>query len=171
MRQYTAQVGLIPGVHSIGDWLIQTFTHSTVHHVVIALNEHECIGAEPGGAKIRPIKDFPTAIWSSFGLTKDEKIHITTWARKREGVAYNWWCDLAIGLSFAFRTKVPRWLENYLSSDYVYECAQLAQAAYTQAGIDLFPGTLPGQCYPGSFIPIFKANGWIHDDKPRQVQP
>ena len=162
MIDYTAQIGLTLDGRGWFARIIQVVTRSPANHVVIGLDNIFCIGAEPGGAKIRRIDSFTNIVWSDFDLTSAQRKTISLWARNREGVAYSFLADIAIGLSFIFHDRTPRWLENYLSSDYVYECAQLAQAAYLSANIDLFDGKLlPGEVFPGSFVPIFRSHGWM----------
>ena len=65
----TGQIGLRR--HS-GGWVgkaIEWATRSHTHHVVVAVSETVCISAEPGGARYRPITDYPSLVWSRFGLT------------------------------------------------------------------------------------------------------
>ena len=162
MHNYQGQIGLSLNGKGWFATVIRWVTRSPANHVVIGLNNHECIGAEPGGAKIRRIDSFTDVTWSSFGLTDKQRRDIAKFARQREGVPYSWLTDVAIGVAMLLRTRVPRRLAEYLSSDYVYECAQLAQAAYLEAGIDLFDGKLlPGEVYPGSFVPVFRQHGWM----------
>jgi hypothetical protein len=160
MAQLTGQIGVIYGTQSLLKWLVQKITRSNAHHVVVAISETECIGAEPGGAVIRPITDFPNAVWSQFDLTEVERAEIVEWCHEHVGVRYSYLTDAAIAISFLFGIRLPHWLQAYLSSDLILECAQLADLAYRAADRNLFPNRFPGQIYPGSFIPVFDAHGW-----------
>ena len=43
-----------------------------------------------------------------------------------------------------------------------YQCAQLADAALQHAGVHVFRDDRPyGAVYPGSFVPVFQAFGWL----------
>jgi hypothetical protein len=162
MMSRAGQIGLC--LHGKG-WfstIIHWVTKSPANHVIVAISDTHCIGAESPGAVIRPISHFNDVVWSDFDLTVWQRQHIVRWAKRHDGVPYSWWADIAIGLSKLLRTRAPKWLEDYLASDGEYECAQLAQCAYLAAGIDLFDGKYrPGEVYPGSFVPIFKMNGWM----------
>lgn len=162
MNSLTGQIGLC--MHGKGwfSWLIHKITKSPANHVVIAISPRLCIGAEPGGARIRRIDEFDDIVWSRFQLKPRERHAIVTWVHHREGIKYSWLADIAIAVAKITKTKSPLWLERFLASDKEYECAQLAQCAYLHAGIDLFDGKyLPGEVYPGSFVPVFKENGWL----------
>lgn len=156
------QIGLIPHPQSLMEHAIQIVTESTVHHVVIATSDTLCVGAEPGGAKERPQSDFADAIWSNFNLTDAQTALIVSYAHDHIGTPYGYFTDAAIAASLILHYKTPKWIAGYLSSDYVLECAQLADSAYASAGIHLFTdGRLPGTVYPGSFEPIFESHGWM----------
>jgi hypothetical protein len=161
-KPHAGQIGLC--LHGKG-WfsaVIHWITKSPANHVIIALDDKYCIGAESPGAIIRPVSHFKDVVWSDFKLTTWQRQHIVHWARRHNGVPYAWWTDIAIGVSKLLRTRAPKWLEDILASDGEYECAQLAQCAYLSAGIDLFDGQYrPGEVYPGSFVPVFKKNGWM----------
>jgi hypothetical protein len=120
------------------------------------------IGAEPGGAVIRPEDFYADTIWSHFPLTPDEALGGATWARAREGRPYSWGADGLIAVSLVLGIHTPRYVLERLDDDKEYECAQLGDAMLTKgAGIQVFTdGRAPGGVFPGSFEPIFKANGW-----------
>jgi hypothetical protein len=160
MTTRAGQIGLIHKAKGPAGWLIQVITRSKANHVIIALDDETCIGAEPGGAKIRPISYFEDVIWSDFDLTDTQRTEIVTWARAKEGTPYAYLADIAIGLTFLLGIRTPRRLIGYVSTEYILECAQLADIAYRNAGIVLFPDHFPGQIFPGSYIPLFKQRGW-----------
>jgi uncharacterized protein YycO len=157
------QIGLVyytgfhPLSHAIARW-----TRSPVSHTVIAINETECVGAEPKGARRRPISYFGHVIWSRFDYTDEQRAIVVDFAERRIGVPYSYLTDAAIAAAFLLHRRTPKVIEDYLSSDYVYECAQLADAALLAAGIHAFDdGRLPGTVYPGSFVPLYRRNGWM----------
>ena len=166
---HAGQIGLVSASKwSFWSWIIQVVTRSRFNHVIIGIGlvdgVESCIGAEPGGAKVRPVSFFDTEIvvWSDFKLGEKRRKKIVAWVKEREGRPYSYVTDLAIGLALILPGSIPKWLAAYLSSDYIYECAQLGQAAYLAAGIDLFDGKLlPGECFPGSFTAVFEKNGWL----------
>lgn len=162
---YTGQIALIPGGSS---WIaqgIELVTASDVCHVIIGIDEEYCIGAEPGGAKIRPISYWDTAVWSRFEFSEAQALACASWARAREGRPYNFIDDALIGIEDLSHLQLPEWFMKGYSTDTSYECAQLADAALSfGAGISVFnDGRLPGQVAPGSFEPFFKERGWWHD--------
>lgn len=162
MPDYTGQIGLVP--HPVHFWprVIAWATHSTVYHSVLAVDNTRAVSAEPGGAVFRPLNFWLDTIWSDFDLTDEQRENISDWGVKHIHTPYNFIDDLAIGLAMVFGLHTPKWLQGYLSSDYVLECAQLCDSAYRAAGIQLFDGgRLPGAVFPGSFVPIFTAHGWM----------
>lgn len=158
----TGQIGLIPDGKSFVPQAIQWITSSDVYHVVIAISETECIGAEPGGAKIRPIDYWSNVMWSNFPLTPQQAQDTADWARAKEGVAYNYVDDLLIGAECLMKVKFPEIIMRHYDNGKSYECAQLADAALTHGGgYKVFNDNRhPGQVYPGSFEPLFKQYGW-----------
>ncbi|WP_284984287.1 hypothetical protein [Arthrobacter sp. efr-133-TYG-118] len=162
MSGLTGQIGLIP--HP-GSWIAKAicwFTKSDVFHVVIALDDKTCIGAQPNGVTITPMSAWPTAIWSRFPLTEAQAKGCADWARAREHRPYNFVADAIIGIECRTGVRFPRWITRHFSSDATYECAELADAALTLgAGIQVFTdGRDFGLVYPGSFQQLFKDRGW-----------
>jgi hypothetical protein len=157
----TGQIGLIPHNGKIIPELIALVTHSESSHTVVAISETECLGAEPLGARIRPISDFPTAIWSHFDLTNTQRAAIVNWTYNHEGTPYSYLDDAAIGIALLTGIETPAFVRRYLDSTGHLICSQLADLAYQAAGIQLFDdGRVPGAVYPGSYEPIYKARGW-----------
>lgn len=156
------QVGLIPDGNTIIPELIDWATRSTVHHVIIAISDTECIGAEPGGAVIRPLSFFRNAIWSQFDLSPQQAQDTADWARAREGRPYNWVDDGIIGFQCITGIVFPKFVTDHYDNDDSYECAQLADAALTHgANISVFDDNRPpGLVYPGSFEKLYREKGW-----------
>jgi len=158
---YTGQIGLVPHPQTPAEHLIDWVTRSPVHHSVVAISETECVSCEPGGALLRPLSRFPDAIWSHFDHTPAETAGIVGWARAHVGAPYGWLQFFAIGVALLTKTHTPDWLRRYLNSGKSFECAQYCDAAYTAAGIYLFKDAVPSDVYPGMFVPIWGAHGWM----------
>lgn len=156
------QIGLIPHGHTVIEDGIEYFTHSDVFHVICYLDDGTCLGAQPGGAKIRPNSDFPDAITSRFPLTLEQQQNAVTWARAREGRPYSWAADGLIAVNETMGIRTPKFVLDRLDDDREYECAQLGDAMLSKgAGLQVFTDNrAPGAVFPGSFEPLFKANGW-----------
>jgi hypothetical protein len=157
----TGQVGVClnagPGIGV----LVEEFQHSVAFHCVVAISETEAIGAEPGGAKIRPIDYWPNTVWSNFDLTYAEYKGIAYWARAREGRPYAY-LDIAIlAVHLRLGWPIPEWLGRWMSRDNSYICSELAACAlYYGAGKTLFGKTWPGEVTPDTWLKLFETNGW-----------
>lgn len=175
MLQYTGQFALVNHKKGFVPWAIKVITNSPVNHVIQGISETECLSCEPGGAVIRLISDFPDAQWSEYPLTDEERDAVVKFWRDRVGVAYGYLTDAVIGLSQLFRFRTPRWIERYISSDYVYECAEMAWAGYKAAGRDLSEDVgqplLPGDVFPGTYVPLWKKRGWWKPEVPAKFRP
>jgi hypothetical protein len=161
MSSGPGQVGLIPGSSNIIQYGICKVTRSHVAHTILDIGGGECISAEPGGAKIRPLTDFPTAIWSSYAITPQQATVAAAWGRAQEGVPYNFFDDAVIGIEEAFGIRLPKWVEDGAWNRTSLECAQLADQALQAAGFQAFDdGRHPGRVYPGSFEHDWVRRGW-----------
>jgi hypothetical protein len=161
MTSYTAQIGLVPHPQTFVEYGIDWVTNSPVFHAVVAVSETECMSAEPGGARIRQISEYPDAYWSQFHLSDTERTAIVTKANDMLGTPYGWWADAAIAVSLKTPFRIPLWLAHYIDSDKRTECAQLCDTAYSFAGVHLFSHVLPSAVWPGMFVPVFRKNGWM----------
>ncbi|MEC5149163.1 hypothetical protein [Cryobacterium sp. GrIS_2_6] len=162
MSELAGQIGLVRTRGPLG-WLIRAVTRSPVNHVVVAVDEVLCIGAEKSGARIRPMTHFGHIDWSSFALTDSERSGIVAWCEGIEGSPYSWIDDVAIGLEQIMHERTPRWLLRRLSATKTLQCAALADAAYVYgAGIQVFEDRRYFGCvFPGSYVAVFKAKGWL----------
>ena len=161
MPELTAQIGLC---YTTGFWgrVIRKVTKSHYNHTIIAISETLCVGAEPGGVRVRPITDFPDVAWSAFPYTLPQQVKVVTFAKSEIGVRYNYLDDLFIGIALIVREHTPRWIERVLSDPDSWQCAQLADAALQHAGIHVFTDDRPfGAVYPGSYVDVWKAFGWL----------
>ena len=161
MSELTGQIGLC---YTTGFWgrVIRAVTRSHYNHAVIAISETLCAGAEPGGVRIRSITEFPDIVWSKFPLTLPQQVKVVLFTKSQLGVRYNYADDLFIGIALLTRERTPAWIERALSDPDSWQCAQLADAALQRAGVHVFRDDRPfGAVYPGSFVPVFQAFGWM----------
>ncbi|MEZ2388876.1 hypothetical protein AB6813_04895 [bacterium RCC_150] len=158
----TGQIGLLR--FSTG-WIgkaIEWATDSHTHHVIVAVSETECVSADLGGVRFKPISDFGHVDWSAFVLTGDQVKKIIAAARfyVDRPTPYN----LAIYPPLLWQKltghKVDGWLAKWLSKRPNENCSQLADDIYNRAGIHLFPD-IPEIVTPGDFERYFKAKGWL----------
>ena len=156
----TGQIGLRR--HSTG-WVgrcIEWATYSHTHHVVVAVSETVCISAEPGGARYRPISDYPALVWSRFGLTEDQRDLIRDAAAEYEGRPYNYGIYGPLLWQRLTGRKVTGWVAEWLSRRPNENCSQLSDDIYNAAGIHLFED-IPEIVTPGDFERLYARLGWL----------
>lgn len=155
------QIAVIPGANTPIQYGICKITGSHCAHVIVCIGDNECIGAEPGGARIRPMTDYPTAIWSKFVFQPGQAQAIADYARAQEHKPYNYFDDAIIGLQCALHFHLPEWVTGKFGDDDSFECAQLADAALQAGGIQAFTDKRPpGSVFPGSFEFLFIRDQW-----------
>lgn len=160
MSDLTGQIGL--RMHSTGfvGHAIETITQSNTHHVVIAINETHVVSAEPGGAVIRPMTDYPEIIWSRFDYTDDERQHMAVLAASMNRQEYNYLGFIVIGLELLTKRHAPNSIARALSYQDRMFCSQMADFCLRKAGIDLFHSEW-GMVSPGDFEDYFRTQGWL----------
>lgn len=157
----TGQVGLIHSDTGFIPWLIRVISRSHWTHMVVAISETECMSAEPGGARIRPISDYPAITWSQFKLRPWQRRRIATYARTHEGTPYGWLDFFAAGVALLTGRRTPEWLRLYVASTGTLICSQLSDLALQAAGIHIFHDRRPlGAVIPGSFGRYYVEQGW-----------
>lgn len=161
MHSQIGQIGLKTEAHGFVEKAVEFVTRSSVHHVVVAISETECVGAEPGGGITLRRHDYEPLVWSHFEMTPEQAQACADWAKDRIGRPYSFINGFLIGLTM-YGVKWPKWLWKHFSTDNSYQCAQFADAALTLgAGITVFDdGREFGQVYPGSLEQLFKDRGW-----------
>ncbi|QDG61234.1 hypothetical protein [Pseudarthrobacter sp. NIBRBAC000502771] len=165
----TGQIGLRR--HSTG-WVgkcIEWATRSHTHHVVVAVSETVCISAEPGGARYRPITDYPSLVWSRFGLTTAQQDLIRDAAADYEGRPYNYAIYGPLLWQRITGRKVDGWVAQWLARRPNENCSQLSDDIYTLAGFHLFPD-IPELVTPGDFERLFESLGWLETHSLTGVQ-
>jgi hypothetical protein len=156
----TGQIGLRR--HSTG-WVgkcIEWATNSHTHHVVVAVSETVCISAEPGGARYRPISDYPALVWSRFGLTEDQRTLIRDAAADYEDSPYNFAIYGPLLWQRITGRKVDGWVARWLSRRPNENCSQLSDDIYNAADLHLFED-IPEIVTPGDFERLFARLGWL----------
>ncbi|SFR76040.1 hypothetical protein SAMN05428970_2007 [Agromyces sp. CF514] len=158
----TGQVGLIP---QDGYWfsrLIAWVTGSQYTHIVVAINENQCVSAEPGGARVRPISFYPGIVWSRYPLRTWQRRRIVRYAVSRIGTPYATADFIAAGIAIITRTRTPDWLAAYVEDDERLICSQLCDLALQAGNIHVFHDYRPaGAVVPSSFEKVFRARGWL----------
>jgi len=158
----TGQVALISTSGWVGR-LVQWATSSAYNHSVVAINDLECVSAEPGGAVIRPIGDYQHDLiaWSRFELTGEQRDRISTWAFEHVGTEYDTVGFAAIAVTKLLGPLAPRWLLRYVGASDRLICSYFVDLALQAGGIHLFRDHRPeGAVTPASFGKVYKARGW-----------
>lgn len=161
MHNQIGQIGLKTEAHGFVEKAVEFVTRSSVHHVVIAISDTECVGSEPGTGVTLRKHDYEPLVWSHFELTEEQAFACAEWAKSRIGRPYSFINGFFIGLAM-YGIRVPKFIRKRFDNDTHYQCAQFADAALTLgAGITVFDdGRDFGVVYPGSFEQLFKERGW-----------
>lgn len=160
----TGQIGLRLDGQSFIAKSIEFVTQSRAHHVVIAINETHVVSAEPGGAVIRPMTDYPWIVWSQFDYTDEQRQHMAVLAASMNRQEYNYLGFALIGYELVTKTRVPDFVARAFSYQDRMFCSQMADFCLRKAGIDLFRSQW-GMVSPGDFLRYFNQMGWFEPDK------
>ena len=157
----TAQVCIIPGSPNFGSYVVEWATKSTITHMGVAISEEYLVSAEPGGVRIRPITDYPDAIWSRFRLSRRQRDAIVKFAVSKVRTRYAWCAYLATGVTLVTKRATPRWLRRYVYRPDRLICSELAYQALAAAGIRPDLGERATFAVtPADFGKYFEAQGW-----------
>lgn len=131
-------------------------------HAAVMVTETHCVGAEPGGARLRPVSFFADKHISSIPYTsRSQAGHVAKYARDRIGTAYAYEDIPLIAVALALHEHTPNWLADQLSDDDRYICSELADAAVTSAGLKLLRDGRPHSAvYPAAIAQALKLDGW-----------
>jgi hypothetical protein len=116
--------------------VIQRVTGSRAHHCIIALNEFECMSAEPGGARRRLITDFERVIWSRYQHTEEQAHLVAGLAEYSQHVRYDYLSFVALGWHFITGGRIPDKVAAWLDDRGETTCSQLASNIMREARID-----------------------------------
>lgn len=159
------QIGLLPAA-GFGAAVIRGITAGPFAHVINDLGDGTCIGAQPGGARIRPISEFKDVVWSHFDFTPEQAADGVQWLRRQEGTPYNFLDDLFIGIAILQKQNTANWITERLSDNGSWQCAQLADAHLTRLGIHVFQDERPfGAVFPNSYVDFFEQKCWMPREK------
>ncbi|KQX43530.1 hypothetical protein ASD97_26015 [Streptomyces sp. Root63] len=115
------------------------------------------VQAMPSGAELIRLEDAsPVVMWSTdlIDLTELQRCDIVIAALDLVGTPYSFLDYLSIALErLGFHSKLIR---DYVQSSGHLICSQLVVLAYERAGIELFPGTFPGDVTPGDLHRLLK---------------
>lgn len=163
MGDLIGQVAVIPAHRALIPWGIAAVTGSHCYHMVGHVGRGQVVSAEPGGVRIRPVSDFPTAVWSRYPVSGLAAQRAAEWGRSQEGVPYAYADDALIGCERLLHIRFPRWVRRAYEHDGQWQCSQLATAMLLQAGVDPFPGDPDklGDVAPGDYERAFVRAGWV----------
>lgn len=133
---------------------------SDYEHAVICIGVSvdgaaQVVQAMPKGADTRTYYPASGVLWSSFPLTESQRDRI-----KRAAIGY---LDTPYSAADYFAIAAQRfgfgWLpfvRKVMASTNSMICSQLCVQCYHDAGIDLFPGRLPGDVTPGDLAALIE---------------
>lgn len=120
-------------------------------HAFTLLDDDTILEAEPGGARIRPVTEYPASAvtWSSWDLTDGQRAAIVAAARQREGTPYSALDYFSLA---AHRLHIPApGLRQYIASTGHMICSQLEDQIYLDADLHMFSdGRWPGDVTPAA---------------------
>lgn len=151
------QIALCNGTNAVAR-IVQAAIGSPFSHVIIDIGEGLVASAQIGGLELRPVEDFPDAVWSQYDFHQWQAEGAADYAAARVGTPYNIASLPAVLLTRALQIPT-RTTRAYA----YYQCAQLAEDALMHgAGILVFPeGRTAGPATPADFEALFRRNGWL----------
>jgi hypothetical protein len=156
----TGQIGLRRhGTTPIAEG-IEWATDSQTHHVLAAVSETHVFSAEPGGARIRPMTDYPSIDWFRLKLTEAQRQAIVNAAHARVGLPYNYAIYPPLLFQKVTGHKVDGWVADWLSKRPNINCSQGVDDIYTAAGFRLFP-SISEIVTPGDFERVAIHYGFL----------
>jgi len=150
------KIGGLAGLFvNFGQWFVGDF--APVQHALIYVGDGMVVQAMPSGAELIRLEDAsPVVMWSTdlIDLRDSERFLIAYEALRLVGTPYSFLDYLSIALErLGIHSKLIR--DRVESSGHLI-CSQLVVLAYERAGIDLFPGTFPGDHTPGDIYHLLK---------------
>jgi uncharacterized protein YycO len=132
-------------------WWVFDPTLPDYQHSVVYLGDGKIIEAEPGGARVMPVTEYPEVYWCTAiaGMFTEEQLAgVADMAHTFEGVKYSFLDYLALA---THRLHIPApGLKRYIASTGHMICSQLCDAAYRLKGFTI----LPGNPWPGYVMPV-----------------
>lgn len=141
---------------------IEWATHSRTHHVVVAVSDTHCVSAEPGGARLRLMSDYPHLDWSRFILTETQRADIVRFALDAAALQtpYNYAIYPPLLWQRISGLRVSGPVADWLAQRPHENCSQLADDIYTAAGFHLFPD-IARLVTPGDFERLYVRLGFL----------
>lgn len=153
------QIGLRRHGTTLISRAIEWCTHSHAHHNVLILPDGMCISGEPGGARYRPITDYPHLDISAYPLNDEQQARIVQAAHQAIGTPYNYMVFPILLLHRITHTPIPQRIKTWLDSRPHEDCSSLTTLIHAQAGVTHIPhGKLTT---PGDYERDMIARGWI----------
>lgn len=138
----------------LGQWL-NGDGFEDYEHAFILVEGGSIVEAEPGGARIMPVSEYGSVLWSSgkIPLTGEQRAGIIKAAMGYVGTPYSAADYFALA---AHRLHLPLpGLKAYVASSRSMICSQMVDQAYQDAGVHLFAdGRWPGFVTPGSLYKL-----------------
>lgn len=156
----TGQIGICHHGTTHISRLIEWFTDSHTHHVVVAWSNEDCVSAEPGGVIDRPTDSFKRITWSRFKLTETEKAGIVAACKSSDKLPYDFAVYPVLALSRLTRLPAPKFVTRWLERRIQVNCSQLSSQIYAAAGLHLFVKESE-MVTPGDFERLFSTFGFI----------
>lgn len=160
MTRLAGQIGLRRDGASLTARVIEHFTHSRTHHIVIAISETHVISPEPGGAVIRPMSHFPEIIWSQFDYTDTQRADMAFMAAALQHHPYNYAGFALISVEKLTGIRIPDRLARSVSWTDRMLCSQMADFLLRNVGLQLFQAQ-SGMVSPADFEHYFHIRGWL----------
>lgn len=159
------QVGIIPGADNFAGWAVCRITGSHSRHMVVRISDTHCVSADAEldvhRVTVRPLTDYPTAIWSKFDLTPGQQAAIVAYALAQVGKPYAYLDDALIAAERIGRFRFPEWVRQRFQDDGQWQCAQLADACLAAGNVPVFDdGRMIGDVFPGSYEQEFVRRRW-----------
>lgn len=138
----------------IGEWF-NGDGFSQYSHAGVLLDDDTILEAEPGGARIRPMTEYPAdlLVWSTWDLTPGQRASIVGAARGLLGVPYSF-ADYAALAVRRLHLPFPG-LRRYIASSGHMICSQLTDEVYRRAGLHMFrDNRWPGDVTPADLAAV-----------------
>lgn len=121
----------------LGEW-VNGDGFSLFSHAIVLLDDNTILEAEPGGARIRPVTEYPVGdvTWSDWPLTDAERSLVVIRARSLLDTPYSF-LDYAALATHRLHIPAPG-LHSYIASTHHMICSQLVDEAYKRAGLAMF---------------------------------
>lgn len=138
--------------------LIRVVTRSSVNHAFVYVGGGQIVEAEPAGARLAPVSEYPTIVWAGWPLTGPQQTAVADAARSLLGTPYSWVDCAAIGVAKLFGEHVPPAVRRRLNRKDRLMCSQLVDYSYQLGGVTLFPdGRYDGDVSPGDLLDLIRG--------------